>query len=275
MFSFWRPSLIRNSRNSRRYTGVLHEYLECDGEHSTARICGPRVVGHFDGGRSQVDARDKYAADARTLERALHDEPGNARYVFYLAQSYRDSDQLDTAADTYQRRSAMGGWAEEVWYSLFQVAVLAERRSLDEAVVVDHYLRAHDERPTRAEALCNLARYLRERHRFASARVFAATAVEIPRPDDALFLDEDCYSWRCLDELSIADYWLKELSRQRGRMPEAAALDGGARRAQGAHRRQSQLCPRTAQTTPKADGGNQTSHTQERVVAEGHPSGAQ
>jgi glycosyltransferase involved in cell wall biosynthesis len=206
-FSFWRTSLMRDSRNW-RYLGVLHEFAQCDGECRSARIEGPWVEGHFDGGRSQIDVRRKYAADARVLERGLEDEPDNPRYVFYLAQSYRDSDQLDRAMTTYQRRAAMGGWAEEVWYSLLQVALLAERQSLDEAKVVNRYLRAHDYRPIRAEALGNLARYMRERQRYASAKIFAAAALEIPRPDDSLFLDRDYYTWRPLDELSVADYWL-------------------------------------------------------------------
>jgi hypothetical protein len=32
--------------------------------------------------------------------------------------------------------------------------------------------------------------------------------LKIPLPDDELFLENEYYSWRCLDELSIADYWL-------------------------------------------------------------------
>jgi len=205
--TFWRISLMRNSRNW-RYVGVVHEYPTCDGEYSQARIRGPRIQGHFDGARSQTDVRDKYAADAQTLERALEHEPDNARYVFYLAQSYRDSEQLDKAAKVYERRAEMDGWAEETWYALFQVAVLAEQRNVDEATVVNYYLRAHEYRPMRAEALGSLARYMLERRRFASARVFATAALTIPLPDDALFLDNEYYSWRCLDELSIADYWL-------------------------------------------------------------------
>jgi glycosyltransferase involved in cell wall biosynthesis len=205
--TFWRISVMRNSR-SWRYVGVLHEYPTCDGQYSQARICGPRVQYHLDGARSQIEVREKYAADARTLENALKHEPDNARYVFYLAQSYRDSEQLDKAAKAYERRAEMEDWVEETWYSLFQMAMLAERRNLDEATVVNYYLRAHEYRPTRAEALGNLARYMRERRRFASARVFAAAALKIPLPDDALFLDSEYYSWRCLDELSIADYWL-------------------------------------------------------------------
>jgi len=205
--TYLRNTVIRND-GKWRYRGVLHEYLEHDGPHTQTRLTGPRVRGYFDGGRSQINVREKYAADAKVLERALLDEPSNSRYVFYLAQSYRDSGDLEKAVEQYRRRAAMGGWVEEVWYSLYEIALLSERLGRSEGEIIDAYLRAHEYRPTRAEALGNLARYLREHDRFASARLFAIEAMKIPRPNDLLFLDEAYYSWRCRDELSIADYWL-------------------------------------------------------------------
>ena len=70
------------------------------------------------GGRSQVPESEKYARDANTLEQALLQEPGNARYAFYLAQSYRDAGQLEKALAAYERRATMGGFEQEVYISL-------------------------------------------------------------------------------------------------------------------------------------------------------------
>ena len=67
------------------------------------------------------------AFNQRVLEAALALDPGNRRYVFYLAQSYRDAGEREVALVQYDRRAAMGGWDEEVWYSLYQSALLAER----------------------------------------------------------------------------------------------------------------------------------------------------
>jgi hypothetical protein len=85
--------------------------------------------------------------------------------------------------------------------------MLSEREGRAEAEVVCAYLAAHQYRPGRAEALCHLARYQRERQRYALALVFAQAAVQIPRPDDVLFVDASVYDWRARDELSIAAYW--------------------------------------------------------------------
>ena len=57
----------------------------------------------------------------------------------------------------------MGGWAEEQWFALFQIGVLLERSGAEPAAVREAYLTAYAARPQRAEPLCELARYHRER----------------------------------------------------------------------------------------------------------------
>jgi hypothetical protein len=54
----------------------------------------------------------------------------------------------------------MGGWDEEVWYWLFQAAVLTERLGEYAEKVATAYLRAFQNRPSRAELLVELAKFL-------------------------------------------------------------------------------------------------------------------
>ncbi len=70
------------------------------------------------------------------------------------------------------------------------------------------YLRAFQVRPQRAEPMCALARYCRNRRDWALAFTFATTAAAIERPSDVLFLEEATYAWRALDEYAIAAYWV-------------------------------------------------------------------
>lgn len=204
--SFYLTQLVRNSLPW-RYVGVLHEVIVCDETHSTARVEGPITKGLFDGARN-ANPKQKYQADAALLEDALKGEPDNARYVFYLAQSYRDAGDLSKSVEAYERRAKMHGWDEEVWYSLYQVAVLRDLLHQDRSMVIDCHLRAYQQRPTRAEPLCALARYHRERGEFAIAHLFASAAMRIARPADILFLDDSVYDWRVLDEYSVASYWV-------------------------------------------------------------------
>lgn len=208
--SYDRICLVAN-RLPWRYEGVLHEYLATDRLFSHARLEGPVVRVSPDGARTRdTTPEEKYRRDAAVLEAALVDEPNNARYVFYLAQSYRDSGQTQRAVDTYRRRAGMGGWDEEVWCSLYQVGKLSERLGLEPATVVHRYLTAYQNRPTRVEPLVELARFHRLRGEWALAHLFAAQAVCIERPADRLFVVAAHYDWMALDEYAIASYWIGE-----------------------------------------------------------------
>jgi len=206
---YGRVCLVSN-RLHWHYVGVLHEYLEADRAYRQEPLADLLVYVYPDGGRSQgIDIASKYLRDAQVLEAALIDEPNNARYRFYLAQSYRDAQQPAKALEHYQRRVEIGGWVEETWYALYQIAVLSERLQLDESVVIGRYLQAYQFRPQRAEPLGQLARYCRLRQQYALAHLFAAKAITLPRPSDLLFIDESKYRWRCLDEYAVASYWVE------------------------------------------------------------------
>lgn len=200
-----------------RWHGVLHEYPAAEPSPNLQTLEGLRVRSLPDGARCRRSPTEKYAEDVRVLEAALREEPDNARYVFYLAQSLRDAGEPARALAAYRRRADMGGWAEEAWYARYQVAQLCERLQQGDAAVIDAYLAAHEARPTRAEPLCDLARYLRQRGRYASAYLHARAAAQMPMPDDLLFLDLSVYRWRARDEQAVAAWYI-------GRREECAAL---------------------------------------------------
>ena len=203
--TYYRTELVRSSLPW-RWEGVLHEYLECSTPFTQAKLEGIVNRPHTDGARS-ADPR-KYEKDAELLEQALSADPGNRRYRFYLAQSYRDAGRPDKALEHYQQRATAGGWDEEVWYSLFEVARLSERLERPEPVVVMAYLAAHEFRARRAESLCALARYERLRKHYARAYLFAKHAASLSVPADVLFVDASVYTWRARDEWSIAAYYV-------------------------------------------------------------------
>lgn len=189
-----------------RWHGVIHEYLDCARPHQTKSLTAPNVFVRHDGARARDPST--YLKDIALLEAAVRDEPDNARYVFYLAQSYRDAGKLSDARRTYEHRATMGGWDEELWYSLFQIAALTERLGDPAEQVSSAYLRAFQARPSRAEPLAELARYHRLRSEYAQAYLYAKHASELPRPSDRLFVDEATYNWRALDELAVNAYYV-------------------------------------------------------------------
>jgi glycosyltransferase involved in cell wall biosynthesis len=206
----WRSTMV-STRLPWRYVGVLHEYLECGTQFSRATFEGARMVIMGGGGRLQGSQRQKYLRDAAILKDGLAKEPGNARYVFYLAQSWRDAGEPAKALTQYDRRADMGGFAEEVFCARLYAARLAMELKRRAPEVMARFLDAHESRPTRAEPLGELARLCRVNgERWPLAYMFARRAAELPQPNDILFVEHAWYEWRALDELAVSSYWMGE-----------------------------------------------------------------
>lgn len=160
------------------------------------------IVDHDDGGSKS----DKTARDIALLEQGLVDEPGNVRYMFYLARAYQDSGQHEKAVDLYRRRHDTGGWAEEVWYSKYREAMsLFALGKENEAIGT--MLAAYQERPTRAEPLVTLAQHFRARGRSHAALLFARQASTLPYPTDSLFVWGDAHRHIPLQEIAISAFY--------------------------------------------------------------------
>jgi glycosyltransferase involved in cell wall biosynthesis len=205
---YHRPQLTSNKKKF-YYRGILHEYVDCHDTIET-RAFAQGILNRpiQDGARSKTP--DKYARDAETFEEALKgsvDERDFNRYHFYLAQSSRDSQQWQKAHDAYIKRAELGGWTEEVFYSLFQAGRLKEilNHPIDEIVKI--YFQAYQVNPWRAESLWAAARMCRMYCRFDQAYVFAKQALKIRLPEGALFVSQPIYEWSILDEFCIAAYW--------------------------------------------------------------------
>ncbi|HVH41501.1 MAG TPA: glycosyltransferase [Labilithrix sp.] len=221
--TYRRLHLLKNSR-AWRYDGVLHEYPACDGEATRGFLDSVVYVRNHDGARWSDP--QKYVKDAAVLEEALRSEPNNARYTFYLAQSYRDAKMPGDALRYYEKRTTMPGWDEEAFVAHHEAAKLREHLGEPFEAVQSAFLRAYEARPRRAEPLCELARFCRLKSRLPLAWIYALAASRIPRPDDALFVDEAVYAWRSLDELAVAAYHVGEY--EVGRVSNARLIESGA-----------------------------------------------
>ena len=195
------------------YKGVLHEFPYCLSKqpHSSVIIAGDYFIqARTLGARSKQDPREKYLADARILEQALSEEKDSglvARYLFYLAQSYRDAGEKKEAILWYQKRVEAAGWVEEVWYSKYQVALLYEQLGEIEKAK-QAYLDAFEYRSVRAESLYSLGKLCNVRRDFAQAYLYLDYASRIPYPQDILFVSKSVYDYEIMFELSICTYWI-------------------------------------------------------------------
>lgn len=188
------------------WVGVLHEYLSSQEASSTATLEGITTVYTSEGARSKDPL--KYKNDAAILENALLEEPNNERYHFYLAQSYRDAKEYEKAIGFYQKRASMGGWDQEVFYSLLQIALIKEELEYPNEEVIENYFQAFTFRPSRAEPLYRIANLYRRIKDFEKGYKVASIASIIPYPDDLLFVEGWIYEYGIELEQSACAYWI-------------------------------------------------------------------
>lgn len=203
---------LPNIRDTKwKWEGPVHNYLvHVEGSKQRKLLKDVWIIYHSGQGAKShgVTAEEKFLRDARLLEEDLVQNPDSARSQFYLGQSYKHAGHLQKAFDAYQKRAKMNGWVEETYMAQLEVGRVAIQLEMPEEVVLRELLAAYDLRPSRAEALHELARYFRQKKAYGKAYLFAKVGAETPRPKDYLFVHQEIYEWRLLDELGVSAYWV-------------------------------------------------------------------
>jgi len=181
-----------------RYEGVLHEYPTNDKQGNT-HVRLPKEIwmtGRTIGARSMLPG-NKYQRDAETILKALEEEPNNARYMFYLAQSYRDAGMVAESVTWYTKRFEFGGWFEEQFICALNLTRLLNSK--------EWAWKAHEICPQRTESLVSYISVCRAQAKWSRELLsMAIYASMIPKPEGTfLFLEADNYDWKVWDELSI------------------------------------------------------------------------
>lgn len=196
-----------------RFVGVVHEVLvHPDRPPPTLRI-GGTTIRHVADDQSGLRSRMRWERDALLLERALEENPDAAREAFYLGMTYLWLGRNQEAMAALERRIALGGWREEVFYAKLSRARAANRAGRPWPEVLTLYLDAHGFAPHRAEPLCDIAMRYDAENDHALALLFARRAYELPLPaGDTLFVEDEVYRWRAADLVGTHAYWVGELS---------------------------------------------------------------
>lgn len=223
---YWNTRLVRRDAGA-SYAGVTHEFLSVPGD-TPPNLDSLSIDDRNDGGSKS----DKGERDIRLLSEGLVKEPNNERYLFYLAQTYREMGRHHEAIQRYTQRIAAGGWDEEIWASYYGIA-----RSYavldDEPNLVRAAFDAYNYRPTRSEPLSLLARWWREHGKSDASLFLAEQVARIPRPGDILFVEQDVYDRKNEIDVSISGFYSKLPERRQAGHDTCARLtidrDGNVR----------------------------------------------
>ena len=168
--------------------GGTHEYWSGD---PTEKI--PYEVFHIDDKNDGGCKADKFERDVRLLREDIVADPNNGRAHYYLGQSLKDLGRYDEAIEMFQKRIDLGGWVEEVWYSMLQIGRCYDHKG-DELQMEYWMNKAFHHHPKRAEPLYHLTRVFRERSQHWKAYHYYLKGRSIPYPkDDVLFVESKVY----------------------------------------------------------------------------------
>lgn len=199
-------TLLVTARTGWKYIGVVHEFL--DKEPRTADFLYTAHLEHLPIPPRRNDAQFQWYLEMLLPE--LRQRPENARTQFYVAQTYMALREPARALQHFKQRIHLGGWDEETWLSLLQIAKCHQVRGDSPSVVIDAFLKAYEFRPSRAETLFSLCDYLQSKNMLASAMAFGRTMLEIPYPaEDILFVQHHAYDWQALDMMALIAYRAK------------------------------------------------------------------
>ena len=140
------------------WKGVLHESIVNSQNRSGEILEGLYIDFRASDGNRFRDPK-KFFNDAQILEHALQNDPLNARYVFYLAQSYLNARELSAALKNFEKRVSMPGESDETFFSQFCVGYLQDLLKMSDETVITSYLKAFELDPKRAEPLERLGQF--------------------------------------------------------------------------------------------------------------------
>jgi hypothetical protein len=191
-----------------KYMGVTHEYIDTPPNSTSLSIGKDKlfILDIGDGGCKN----DKFERDIKLLTSALITDPTNARYYFYLANSYHDSSKFQEAIDAYQTRIKLGGWEQEVWYSYYRIGLCYKKMDkMPDAI--NAWMDGYNFYQLRLENIYEIINHFRNNSKNKLAEIFYNIANNILSKkidrDSYLFLQNDIYTYKIDYEYTIFAFY--------------------------------------------------------------------
>ena len=195
------------------YFSPTHEYLSAPVAFQYENLDSCTIEHLGDGGTRH----EKFDRDLRLLEEAYADDPNNERTVYYLAQTHEGLGHKDRAIELFQRRTQLGGWDQEIFWSYFKIAELTER--------VEDYLTAWLYRPSRWEPLQRAMMLLNRERKYEAVIALAKASTQIPTTDH-FFVERWVEEYGLAFEYCLALWYIGDIPSAKSGWEAILRLDG-------------------------------------------------
>ena len=158
------------------YVGLTHEYISHPSNCINCILDSDSIFIKDIGDGGCKD--NKFERDVQLLTQGIIDEPTNARYHFYLANTYYDTNMYEDAIKIYRKRIELGGWVEELFYSYFRIGLCYKNKN-DMQSAIYEWWNAFNVLPDRLESLHLIIEHYRIIGKHALAHHFLMIAMSI------------------------------------------------------------------------------------------------
>jgi tetratricopeptide (TPR) repeat protein len=202
-FYYQNMRIIRNN-GLYNYNGVTHEYIDIPPNSSISSFDKDIIfINDIGDGGCKTD---KFERDIKLLTDGIKEEPTNARYYFYLANSYHDLGRYNEAIHMYKKRIELGTWKEEVWYSYHRIGLCyMKMNKMSDALW--YWMEGYNYYPERLEGLYEIMKYYRvnckNKLAFTIYNMCKNYLSKNVNRDHYLFLHNDVYKYKLYYEYTI------------------------------------------------------------------------
>jgi len=203
--SYTRVQLVNNHLDW-KWEGVIHEMIQSPQAKSSGKI--DSIVNYVRNEGCRSKDPDTFFGDIKILENELLKEPGNSRYVYYLAITYNNVKNYEKALENFQKRARMGGCEEEVFWSKYSIGKVQELLNYDTDTIVQSYCDAYLDRPSRAEPLFRLAQLYRKKGNAFFSSIFSTLGLSISIPKNEGLIEAWIYDYGFLVEYASSTFAL-------------------------------------------------------------------
>lgn len=198
-----------STKASWRWYGPVHEVLVSDDHQRVGEAEGLVALVTPDGNSWTSETQtQKYEGHAKILLDYVENDPNkDPRWVFYLAQSYRDANTEENrkkSLEWYEKRATMAnGFWEEMYFSALMAASLKGQLQYPIDDVLESYRKCGKLNTHRIEHLLPLVLHYHSIKEFDIAYMYSSHAMKaagkLPMPQSSLFIDNSVYMWKIFD----------------------------------------------------------------------------
>ena len=200
---YLKTKLIKNNGKF-EYQGVTHEALVNKKPVVMKTLDKVQIIELNDSSRRTSGL--KFLDDLSLLEMDFKKNP-TSRNCFYLARTYFDLGFMNPAELYFKKRIEMGGWEEEVYISLHQLATIKKNQNPNQSIVnlLDVFLAAYNFRPSRSEAIADICSCLEKEKNWHL--LYYISRGQWNLSTDTLLVDKSAH-WRIAESHAIASFYI-------------------------------------------------------------------